>query len=165
VTDPANAMKLFQEALLAGHLPLRQGSVDRSLYLAVDKINDNVRFTYLRLNGKVITAFVSFVTVEPIDDLPCFQVGYAVPEEFRGLGRATDIVRAATTELVQGFGRAGQHDFYIEAVVGTDNPASQKIAGKLIQAAPTPITDCVSNGPALRYLRRVGDQIGTDGNP
>lgn len=158
MTDPSEAMILFQQAHLAGHIPMRRGTLDRDLYLAVDEINDCVRFTYMRLQSQTITAFASFVRIEPVDDTPCFQTGYAVPEELRGQGRAAEIVAAALREMTAGFGRAGIHDFYVEAIVGIDNIASQKIAANLLQKSPVAIKDCVSGKPALRYLRRMGAQ-------
>jgi hypothetical protein len=58
-------------------------------------------------------------------------------------------------ELAHRFGRTQITNFYIEAIVGTDNEASHKIATKLLSGMPTPITDEVSGDPAFQYLRKV----------
>ena len=45
--------------------------------------------------------------------------------------------------------------FCIEAVVGTDNEPSKRVAAATISADPVPITDEFSGLPALHYVRKV----------
>jgi hypothetical protein len=65
------------------------------------------------------------------------------------------MLRDAILEMREGFGRAGHGGFWIEAVVGVDNPASQRVAAAVLTSSPEPITDDVSGLPALHYLRWV----------
>jgi hypothetical protein len=92
---------------------------------------------------------------EPIEGVPCFQIGYAVPKEYRGQGRAKGIVDAAIAELKHGLGRNKIHSFYVEAIVGTDNEASKHVAATTISATPVAVTDKYSGLPALQYVRKV----------
>jgi hypothetical protein len=85
----------------------------------------------------------------------CFHLGYAVPEKYRGQGKGNDIVAMAMKELAHGLGRAHITNFYIEAIVGTDNEASHKIATKLLSGMPAPITDEVSGLPAFQYPKKI----------
>ena len=155
MTDPSDAMTSFQEALRLGEIPLRPGAVDPELYVFADNPMGSSRLTYVRLDGQTVTAFASFVASEPIDGLPCLQLGYAVPESFRGGGRAGEIVEAAIADIRVGLGRNGVPAFYIEAVVGKDNLPSQRVAERAISDSPTEITDSVSGLPARHYLRKI----------
>ncbi|WP_213957102.1 GNAT family N-acetyltransferase [Variovorax sp. dw_954] len=90
------------------------------------------RMTYVKMDGKTVTAYATFGLVEPCDGLPCFQAGWAVPSAFRNQGRATAIVEAALAEMKRGFGRNRVPTSYIEAVVGEDNAASRRVAERSI---------------------------------
>jgi len=151
--DPSNALESFQHAHQRGLIRLEHGILDPALFLCVDQPNGETRFSYVRFEGKTVAAFVEFVTLEPINGVPCFAIGYAVPQAFRKQGRAKDVVSAAIAELQHGLGRYGA--FYIEAVVGTDNLASQHIAEHLISNAPVSIKDKHSGLPALQYVRKI----------
>jgi hypothetical protein len=96
-----------------------------------------------------------FVLVDPFDGSPCFQIGYAVPERYRGRGRAKDIVVAAIAELKRGLTGNAVPAFYIGAVVGTDNEPSMRVAAATISTSPVSITDHVSGLPALHYLLKI----------
>jgi hypothetical protein len=156
MTDPSEAMRLFQQALAVGQIPLQKGDLDQSLFMHVDQPNGHTRFTYVRLNGLTVVALVMFVVVDPLDGLPCFQIGYAVPEAYRGQGQAKGVVRAGIAELKNGLSRAHPGaTFYVEAVVGSDNEASKRVAESTISTTPDAITDSVSGLPALHYVRKV----------
>ncbi len=71
----------------------------------------------------------------PHKDLPCFQLGYAVPEKYRAQSRAKKIVTAAIAELQNGLSRNGIAGFCIEAVVGTDNEPSMRVASATISSS------------------------------
>jgi hypothetical protein len=153
MTDPSNAMISFQEALSASALRPQPCALDRNLFVHADRELGVPRLAYVRLEGHaVVTAFVNLVQVEPIDGIPCFALGYAVPEAYRGQGRAKETVAAAIAEMRHGFGRAGIPSLYVEAVVGADNHASQHVAAAALKSAPEEVTDSVSGQPALRYL-------------
>jgi hypothetical protein len=155
MTDPTAALTDFQRVFETEGIPLQPGVIDREVLLHVDSPTGSPRFTYVRLYGRTVTALVMFATVQRLEGLPCFQLGYAVPERYRGQGRAKEIVRAATAELQNGLGRAGISAFYIEAVVGTDNEPSMRVAAATISTASVSITDDFSGLPALYYVRKI----------
>lgn len=106
------------------------------------------------MEGSTVTAFANFVWCDPIEGEPCFQIGYAVPVAFRGRGLARDVVTAAIAEMQIGLTRNGVATFNIEAIVGANNPASQRVAQQTISPTATTITDEASDEPALQYVRK-----------
>ena len=157
MTDPHHALVSFQRAFKAGQIRLQKGDIDPDLYVHLDVPAPGVyRFSYVRLDNGVVRAFATLVRVEPIEGLPCFQVGYAVPERFRGRGRATDVLSSAIAELQNGMARNGHKRIAIEAIVGIDNPASMKVAERVLGGAPKEVTDEFSGKPALQYVGFYG---------
>jgi hypothetical protein len=160
MTDPFAALESFQEAFANGVLSLQRGVIDPELFIHVDHPNGSTRrFTYVRLDRRTVTALVMFVLVDPLEGSPCFQIGYAVPERYRAQGRAKDIVVAAIAELKRGLTGNGVPAFYVEAVVGTDNEPSMRVAAATLSTSPVQITDHVSGLPALQYLLKVEKDI------
>lgn len=155
MTDPFDSLASFQKMLPLGKLPLQRAQLDPTVSVMVDEpVAGVVRFTYVRTLGKRATEMALLVTCEPIEGQPCWALGYAVEPELRGQGRAKSIVTAALNEFEAGMRRAGALPMYVEAVVGADNPASQRVATQLFGKGE-PITDSVSGLPALRFLRHL----------
>lgn len=117
------------------------------------------RFTYARLEGKTVTAFVEFVSWEPIAGTPHFNKGYAVPEAYRNQGRAKEVIRAAMSEMQHELGRHGLAVFYVEAMVGADNKSSQRVAEQVISDTPVAVTDQLSGLPAFQYVRKISRNV------
>jgi len=155
MTDPSHALASFQQALSAGELQLQRGQLDREVWVLLDHPTGSPRFAYVRVDKGVVTAFVVLASVEPIDGMPCFQIGYAVPAAYQNQGRAKDLVRASLAELSNGLARAGIDSICIEAVVGENNEPSKRVASKVLSAAPTKIIDQFSGLDALHYVRII----------
>jgi GNAT superfamily N-acetyltransferase len=149
MTDPSAALQSFQLCLET--LALQRCKLHSDVFLLVDQPNGSPRFTYALLDRATVTALAILAVVEPQDGVPCFQIGYAVAENFRRRGLARKLVTAAIAELRHGLSRNGISNICVEAVVGTDNIASQRVAAATICATPTNITDSVSGLPALYY--------------
>ncbi|HEY3815372.1 MAG TPA: hypothetical protein VGL66_19295 [Caulobacteraceae bacterium] len=156
MTDPHDALVSFQQALAEGALQLRPGELDLTLLLHVDHPNNVLRLTYVHTEGTTVTALAMFAQVEPYEGLPCFQVGYAVPDACRGKGRAKAVLKAAIAEMEHGFARTPLKRFYVEAVVGVDNAPSRKIAEAVFEQTGTEITDEVSDQPAIHFVKEFG---------
>jgi hypothetical protein len=105
---------------------------------------------------QALRALVIVVMGDPIGGLPCFELGVAVPEAYRSQGRAKKTVEAAIAELKHGLARNKISTFYVEAVVGTANEASKRVAAAVISASPVAGTDHLSWLPALQYVRKIG---------
>lgn len=154
MADPHEALVSFQKQVRRG-LELTPGTLDPGILVHMDQPNGQARFTYARIVDNVAIALAMFVLSEPIDGVPCFGLGYAVPKKYRRRGNATAIARDGLAELQHGLARGGISSFYIEAVVGIDNLPSQRVSEKVVSAIHTKITDSVSGFPALRYVRKL----------
>ena len=154
LTDPFPALQSIQQAYAAGQINLQRGRVDRDLYVFVDQPNGEPRFNYVRLSGQTVTCLVEFAVTLPVEGSPCFQVGYAVDPAYRRQGLAKHLLPAAITELQAGFGGAGMPGFYVEAIVGVDNIASQKVAAAGITPDIVEGIDHHSGVPIYQYLKK-----------
>ncbi len=155
MTDPMNALRELQKALDNNWVQLTPCNIYKEIYVIADKPNGVVRFTYALIKNGRVCAVSLFALTDPIEGLPCFNVGYAVLEEMRGKGIGSDILRKGIEEIHQGFYRNGHKEFYIEAVVGLDNHPSNSIAKKLISDTPTRGKDHFSGEEAFQYLRKL----------
>tara|TARA_A100001518_G_C1163656_1_gene17565 strand:+ start:35 stop:526 length:492 start_codon:yes stop_codon:yes gene_type:complete len=151
MTDPGDALALFQEAFEEGLIPLQPTQVDPDLQFARDRPNGRSRFNYMRAQGDTLTVLVMFAENGMVDGHPCFNIGYAVAEPYRGRGLAKSTLVAALAELTQGLGAAGFPRFMIEAVIGVDHAVSQSVARAVFDTVPTTMIDEVSGKPALHF--------------
>lgn len=158
--DPSNAMESFQQILLTGSVQLQRGDINPDIFVHADTpAQGKFRLTYVNLDDVQIIAFVNFAPCEPIEGIPCLQIGYAVPKPYRNQGRAKKAIEMAILEMQNGYKRAGIVKFYIEAIVEIDNIASQRVAQQTISSNPKSIIDEISGLPAFQYLRIVDCSI------
>ena len=154
------ALESFQHFLRLGQIWPQRVPHDPELYAYSDNPDGGARITYVQLDAKTVTAFACAAPCGPVDGVPCFKIGYAVPQALRNQGRAKKIVAAALAEMQRGFGRNGVPIFYVEAIVAADDLAAQRVAEQTIAAEPVPVTDETSGLPALRYIRKIGKGLG-----
>lgn len=155
MVDPTDALVSFQEAFSRGELRVQRCELDGDLYVHIDQAGEAMRLTYVRIEGRTVTAFANFCSCEPIDGLPTFQAGCAVPERYRNQGRGKSVLRAAIEEMRHGFRRAGMKEFYIEGIVGRENVASHHMSLEVLSRSPVEVTDEVSGTPASQYVLKV----------
>jgi len=153
--DIASALKSLQQALDDGEIQLQPGALDSKLFVHLDKPNGELRLTYLRLEHRKVAAMVQFIRCDPVEGEPCFNVGWAVPEDLRGQGRAGEAFAAAVKELRHGLAPRGMAAFWVEGIVGADNKSSQRVAEKVISAPVSTDTDSIAGVPIVQYLRRI----------
>ena len=156
--DVASALKSFQQALLRGMIQVQRGDLDREMLVHMDRPNGETRLSYARMEGPTVMALIQFIPCDPVDGEACFNVGWAVGESYRGQGKAREVVLAAVREMRNGFARAGINVFWIEAIVGEDNIASQRLAERVISYPVKTSTDSSSGDPIVQYLRRIDAQ-------
>lgn len=155
MTDPADALALYQRSFSNNELPLRPCELDKNLFVCIDAPNGKRRFSYIYCEGRTITALAMLVDDKPVDGLPCFHAGVAVAEEYRGKGLAKKILSASIAELRHGLGRNGITSFAIEAIVSVNNHASMRVAEATISKTPKAVKDIPSGEPALQYVAKL----------
>jgi len=156
IVDPMDAFKTFEPALKSGMLSVQPGTVDPELIVHADRPNGEWRMTYARRRGVAISAIAIIIPAQFEKGLPVFQIGYAVPQHLRRRGIGTEVARSAIDEFTAGMARNGIVHFFLEAVVGVKNIASQKIAARVIGGTPKEIADHNSGEAALQYMREIG---------
>lgn len=152
--DIESALHSFQSALDDGRIEVSPGELEPDVRVLVDVADGSPRFTFVKLDGARVTAMVQFMAAEPYEGQPCFGVSWAVPVELRGQGRAGAMLLAAVREF--------RHQvssrlpvFWIEAVVGVENLASQRVAQKVISAESSRSIDDEAGVPIFQYFRRI----------
>lgn len=158
MTDPHEGLVSFQAALNDGSVRLHRCATDSDLYVHIDQPTPEItRYTYTRIAKPVVSTGISIlVMVEPYDGIPCFQVGYAVPEKFRGQGKATDILQASIKELRAGLSRSGaKMPIYVEALIDAENAISNRVAEKVMGPRVKETVDDMTGTPAFQYMLKV----------
>ena len=151
--DLTKARKSLQLALDRKTVVLHDCEIHPDIKVIADVPAPNEpRITYVNERDGKVLAIAVFGNAEPLDGLPCFQLGYAVAEFMRQQGLATDIVQKGLVEFKNGMKRKGFSNFYIEAIVGTSNVPSNKLARRLISDTPTEDADNVSGEPIMQYI-------------
>lgn len=158
LVNPHDALITFEPALKRGELQIERGRVDPSLIVHMDQPMGKLRITYARMQNNSVTGIAIISPAEFENGLPVFQIGYAVPQHLRKRGIATALAGAAIEEFTAGIARGGIVHFYIEAMVGTKNVASQKVAAKIIGGEPRETKDDESGEAILQYIKEVGSR-------
>jgi RimJ/RimL family protein N-acetyltransferase len=147
--DPTAALHMFQRDL--DRIALTPGRADPDLYFHLDQPGGSARLTFVRLQGRTVTALAVFFAADPVDGVLRFHGFYAVPEAYRNQGRAKDILKAALRQMQMGFADAAVAAIRVEVIVDADNVAAQHVAAAVISPSPRSVTDEVSGLPALLY--------------
>lgn len=154
IADPLEALVSLQREVRRG-MPTHATEQHPAVRVVLDHPNGTVRYTYARIEHGRVKSIALFVHHEPINGIPCFNLGYAVPEAYRNKGWASEIVEQGIQELRKGLGRHGVKAFYVEAVIAQQNLPSQRVATKVISDNPTEGTDSESGEPVFAYTRLV----------
>lgn len=100
LVDPSVLLPSFQQAMNAGAIQLHPCSLDKTLLHHFDYAEGEPRMSYVRLaEQKQVTVLIQFLNAEPYEGERCFDVGWAVPTEFRGKGRSGKTFLDALREL------------------------------------------------------------------
>lgn len=156
MTDPLKALINLQYQIKNRGFQLDPCTIHKDIQVHIDHPNGEVRVTYAKVISGRVQAFVTYVPADPMDGVPCFSIGYAVPEKFRRQGLAAEIIEKSIDEMKVGFSRNGLRKFYIEAVIATSNSASLRTAEKMISATPDRVgRDHLSGEPVIMFMRLI----------
>lgn len=151
--DMEQTLKEFNNAVQNG-LPVHRGQIHKDVIVHADQPDNIARFTYGILMNEEIIAIAAFAQMDNYQDLPCFNVGYAVKISERKKKQGTSILKLALAELKQGLKKVGIYQFYVEAGVELDNISSQKIAESVLNVSPLKGIDPDSGLPTLGYMSK-----------
>jgi len=149
-----DGLSSFQEALTLGTIEPRPCKWNKNLQVLQDNAEGELRVTHARIVDGEAHGIIIYCIAENVESVPCFAVGYAVAEKYRRKGIGTTLLSESVEELSRELHQVGLTDYYLEAVVGVENTASNKIATKVLSAKPVRTTDKISGEPAYQYLKR-----------
>ena len=152
--NPINVLNGLQTELNKG-LQVNNCIYDPNYKMRLDKFESGNRFVFMKIINGVIQTLSIFGTIEPIKNLPCFSIGYAVLEQYRGKGLALEAMLKGIEEVKFGLGGLGFQKFYIEAVIDRTNIHSINVAEKLFSCKGKPVVDSETNTPAYWYLKLI----------
>ena len=97
-----------------------------------------------------------YIEAKPNEGKRCFGVDYAVAAPFRGQGIAKAVL-ASSMEVFASLiaPDLSEPGYYLEAVIGVENEASNQLAKRLISQVPEAIFDSESSLHALYYITPV----------
>ncbi|MCH2683552.1 GNAT family N-acetyltransferase [Leclercia adecarboxylata] len=152
MVDPSDSLINFQDALTNKLITLSSCVVHPEMKRFFDDPEGTPRITFALLDGVNVKGIAIYHPTEPINGMACFSLGYAVAEQFRKQGVATEIVQKSLDEIHAGF-RKNMPKFYVEAIVGVDNHGSNKVASRIISEKPIACDETYLGRPAQKYLR------------
>jgi len=85
IANPMDALVSLQRDVRRG-MPTQPCDLSPGIRVILDQPNGVIRYTYARIEHGRVKAIALFVHHELIDGVPCFNLGYAVPEAYRGRG-------------------------------------------------------------------------------
>jgi hypothetical protein len=128
--NPMTGFKTLEQAFSQG---FRMKSVPATddIFIEKDMALGAERYTYARLNKLKVQQMIVLNGNQPLNGLPCFCLFYGTLEELRGKGLTVsfidEILKLFKKDLDTRYGK----EYYIEALIETDNEASLAIAAKL----------------------------------
>lgn len=122
-------------AIKARSIEIQPGKIFNDIYAHGDKPAGVPRFSYVMFSPTVQNEVIARCTIiydSQKDGVACWQIDWAVLEQYRGNNWGGTIARKALTEFASGMQKVLPNGFIIEAIVDQDNEASKKIANSLI---------------------------------
>lgn len=160
MADPMSALLSFQKEISAGMLTAASNG-SPNIRVVRDELNGKTRFSFARVEQGQVKSLVMFISGGNKNDVPCFDVGYAVALPWRGKGYAKEIITQGLKELSEGLRLAtGLSAFWVVAVIGMENVASQAVAKSTLSSTFEEIVDEFSGLPALIYSRLINFEPG-----
>lgn len=146
----------FDKALRAKQIGTARMPGNEKIHIHQDMPAPNTpRITYARLKGSHVTAVTVITTGDPVNGVRCFHIGYAVREDQRGKGLAKELVAAALEDFAGNMHKNGLDEFWVEASVDQDNPASAAVARAVLDVEPEDETDNTDGTPIWHYLKHL----------
>lgn len=127
--NPMTGFKTLELAFSQG-FRMKRVSFTQNTYFVKDNGSYKKRYTYARLDGLKVLQTVVLDENQPIDGVPCFCLFYGTLEELRGKGNTQKFIEQILEQFQKDLPRSYK-EFYIEALIETDNEASLAIASKL----------------------------------
>lgn len=127
--NPMTGFKTLELAFSQG-FRMRRVPFTQDVHFVKDRGIYNDRYTYARLNGLKVQQTVVLDENQPLNGLPCFCLFYGTLEELRGQGKTVAFLKQILEQFKKDLPKKYK-EFYVEALIETDNEASLAIAAQL----------------------------------
>jgi hypothetical protein len=158
MADPIVALRGFQNAINSGATPDPYDLEDNYIALYDEFPDGRKRYSYVKIVGQEVQALSIFGLEDPIKNIVCYNVGYAVCELHRKRGLAVEVVSKGLEKLTRELRSTNLEKFYLEAIVEVTNIASINTARKLFASPGRPMIDFYSKRPAVYFLKLINLQ-------
>ena len=128
--NPMTGFKTLELAFSQG-FRMKRVPFTKNIYIEKDMALGAERYTYARLNKLKVQQIVVLNGNEPLNGLPCFCLFYGTLEELRGKGLTVEFIQQMLEQFKKDLHKRYGKEYYIEALIETDNEPSLAIAAKL----------------------------------
>lgn len=128
--NPMTGFRTLEQAFSQGFRMKRVPFTD-DIFIEKDIALGAERYTYARLKKLKVQQIVVLNGNQPLNDLPCFCLFYGTLEELRGKGLTVSFIEKVLEQFKKDLHKRYGKEYYIEALIETDNEASLAIAAKL----------------------------------
>jgi hypothetical protein len=128
--NPMTGFKTLELAFSQGFRMRRVPFTD-DIFIEKDMALGAERYTYARLKKLKVLQTVVLNGNETLNGLPCFCLFYGTLEELRGQGLTVPFIEKILEQFKKDLHKRYGREYYIEALIETDNEPSLSIAAKL----------------------------------
>lgn len=154
MADPIIVLNSLQQAIDDGmHIDLNE--LEASYKFFYDEPGHGRRFSFAKIINSEAQALAIFGLVTKIENIICFNVGYAVKDSCRGQGLAIEAVNHGLEQLKKQLKYEGLTKFYLEAVIDKNNIHSINVAKKLFADKPIPVIDGESGTHSIQFKKLI----------
>jgi hypothetical protein len=128
--NPMTGFRTLEQAFAQGFRMKRVPFTD-DIFIEKDMTLGSERYTYARLDKLKVLQTVVLNGNQPLNGLPCFCLFYGTLENLRGQGLTASFITKILEHFKKDLNKRYGKEYYVEALIETDNEASLAIAAKL----------------------------------
>lgn len=154
IANPMDALIQFQDYLSSG-MPIDPTLLVNNYLEMYEEPGGGRRFSFAKILENEIQALAIFGLEDHLNEILCYNVGYAVSENHRGRGLAIEAIKIGLARLKDNLKLEGVSQFYLEAVIEHSNIYSIKIAEKILNCKGVEVYERESGKPALHFKKLI----------
>jgi hypothetical protein len=128
--NPMTGFRTLEHGFSQGFRMKRVPFTD-DIFIEKDMALGAERYTYSRLKKLKVQQTVVLNGNQPLNGLPCFGLFYGTLEQLRSKGLTKSFIEKILEQFKKDLHKRYGREYYIEALIETDNEASLAIAAKL----------------------------------
>lgn len=154
MADPMIPLLEMQRALNTGEF-ITPHELDNGYMKMYDEVPSGKRYSYAKIVNNEVQTVAIFGIDDPINDIECYDIGYAVNEKHRGHGLSIEAINKGLEDLKRILSQKPIRHFYLSTLVAITNIPSLKIAEKVFSCSGIPTIDTQSGTPSLFFHKLI----------